>query len=312
MSPLRRWLFATLALLPLAARAGMPPGTQTERNVVYGMVSGAALLLDVYRPQKSNGHGVVFIAGSAFQADPAYGARPIKETQIDLWGPPLIAAGYTVFSVNHRGAPRFHFPAAIDDVTRAIRYVRAHASDYRIDAQKLGGLGGSSGGNLIALAAFRAAPGDSGSADPVERQPATLAAIVLRAAVSDLRTPPSPRNMAFVVSYMETPPGDSPAMKALYDAASPVTQVSTQASPTLLIHGDADDLVPYSQSIALEEALRKAGVPTRLVTVPGGKHAPDFGGQPRTDWPDYFGETVAWFDRHLRGRETAAAARPGR
>src|SRR5688572_7334558 len=64
-----------------------------ERNVVYGMVSGAALLLDVHRPADPNGFGIVFIAGSGWQADPAYGARPIKETQIDLWGPPLTAAG---------------------------------------------------------------------------------------------------------------------------------------------------------------------------------------------------------------------------
>jgi acetyl esterase/lipase len=299
-------------LCALAGTAAAAPPSTVEKNVVYGMVSGAALLLDVHRPAQPNGYGIVFVAGSAFQASPAYDAKPIKETQVDLWGPPLVAAGYTVFAVNHRGAPRFHFPAAIDDVTRAIRYVRAHAAEYRIDAQELGGLGGSSGGNLIALAAFRAAPGDPGSADPVERQPATLAAIVLRAAVSDLRTPHSARNMGFVVSYMETPPGDSPAVKALYDAASPVTQVSARSPPALLIHGDADDLVPHAQSVALENALRKAGAETRLLTVPGGKHAPDFGGQPRADWPDYFGETVAWFDRHLRGRETAAPVGPSR
>jgi acetyl esterase/lipase len=308
--PLICALLFACALFASSALAQTP--RPTERNVIYGMVSGTALLLDVYRPAKPNGFGVVFVAGSAFQASPAYDARPIKETQVDLWGPPLLAAGYTVFAVNHRGAPQFHFPAAIDDVTRAIRYVHAHAGDYGIDAQKLGGLGGSSGGNLIALAGFRAAPGNTGSADAVERQPATLAAIVLRAAVSDLRTPHSPRNMGFVVSYMETPPGDSPAAKALYDAASPVTQVTAQAPPTLLIHGDADDLVPFAQSVALEDALRKAGIATRLVTIPGGQHAPDFGGQPRADWPDYFGETVAWFDRHLRGRETVVPARPGR
>ena len=309
-TPLMRALLVACAFFGSSAFAQEP--APTERNVVYGMVSGTALLLDVYRPAKPNGFGIVFVAGSAFQASPAYDAKPIKETQVGLWGPPLVAAGYTVFAINHRGAPRFHFPAAIDDVTRAIRYIRAHAGDYRIDAQKLGGLGGSSGGNLVALAAFRAAPGDPGSADPVERQPATLAAIVLRAAVSDLRTPDSPRNMSFIVSYMETPPGDSPAVKSLYDAASPVTQVSAQSPPTLLIHGDADDLVPYSLSVALEDALRKSGVATRLVTVPGGKHAPDFGGQPRADWPDFFSETVAWFDRHLRGRETTTSARPSR
>jgi len=295
-----RALLAACAMLPLCALADMPAGTKIERNVVYGMYSGAALLLDAFRPAQPNGFGVVFIAGSGFQAGPEYGARPIKETQIDLWGPPLLAAGYTVFSVNHRGAPRFHFPAAIDDVQRAIRFVRAHAKDYGIDAARLGGLGGSSGGNLIGLAAVRAAPGLPDDADPVNREAATLQAVVLRAAVSDLRNMPTAEGANFVVSYMEMPPGNSAPVKALYDAASPVTQVGPNSPPTLLIHGDADTLVPYAQSVAMEAALRKTGAPARLITVPGGVHGADFGGGTHPDWPNYFGETVAWFDKYLR------------
>jgi acetyl esterase/lipase len=292
-------------LLPLAAAAAdRKAGARVERNVVYGMVSGAALLLDVHRPAKHNGYGVVFIAGSGFQADPRYGARPIKETQIDLWGPPLTAAGYTVFSVNHRGAPQFHYPAAVDDVQRAIRFIRAHAADYAIDASHLGGLGGSSGGNLIALAALRAAPGTPDDADAVNREPATLQAIVLRAAVTDLRAMPTAQGANFVVSYLESPPGDAPAVRALYESASPVTQVNATAPPTLLIHGDADTLVPYAQSTAMEAALRSAGVAVKLVSVPGGEHGADFGasGTPHPEWPDYYLETVRWFDQYLRGR----------
>jgi acetyl esterase/lipase len=299
---LRGVQLAAWTMLPLVALADMPAGTKVERNVVYGMYSGAALLLDAYRPAKPNGFGVVFIAGSGFQAAAEYGARPIKESQIDLWGPPLIAAGYAVFSVNHRGAPRFHYPAAIDDVQRAIRFVRAHAKDYGIDAAHLGGLGGSSGGNLIGLAAMRAAPGAAEDADPVNREPATLQAVVLRAAVSDLRNMPTAEGANFVVSYMEIPPGNSAPVKALYDAASPVAQVRPNSPPTLLIHGDADALVPYGQSVAMEAALRNAGVPVRLITVPGGVHGADFGGGTHPDWPNYYGETVAWFDKHLRGK----------
>jgi len=292
------------ALLPTALFAADKPATPVERNVIYGMQSGAALLLDVYRPARANGFGVVFIAGSGWQASPAYGARPIKETQIDLWGPPLVAAGYTVFAINHRGAPAFHYPAALEDVQRAIRFVRANAGQYGIDPAKLGGLGGSSGGNLIALAALRAAPGIGDDPDAVNREPATLQAIVLRAAVTDLRSLPTPEGAYYVVSYMETPPGDSPLAKALYEAASPVTQVATGAPPMLLIHGDADALIPYQQSVAMEAALRKAGSPAKLVNVPGGVHGADFGagGKARAEWPNYYGETVAWFDQYLRGK----------
>jgi acetyl esterase/lipase len=213
-----------------------------------------------------------------------------------------VAAGYTVFSVNHRGAPRFHYPAAIDDVQRAIRFVRAHAKDYGIDAARLGGLGGSSGGNLIGLAAVRAAPGVTGDADPVNREPATLQAVVLRAAVSDLRSMPTAEGANFVVSYMETPPGNSAPAKALYEAASTVTQVGPDSPPTLLIHGDADGLVPHAQSAAMEAALRQAGVPARLITVPGGVHGADFGGGTHPDWPNYYAETVGWFDKYLRSQ----------
>jgi len=303
---MRPLLVLVLAMLPLGAMAAdRKAEVRIERNVVYGMVSGAALLLDVYRPAKPNGFGVVFIAGSGFQADPGYGARPIKETQIDLWGPPLTTAGYTVFSVNHRGAPQFHYPAAVEDVQRAIRFIRAHAAQYAIDGARLGGLGGSSGGNLIALAALRAAPGSVDDADTVNREPATLQAIVLRAAVTDLRTMPTAAGANFVVSYMESPPGEAPTVKALYESASPVTQVGAGAPPTLLMHGDADSLVPYTQSTAMEAALRAAGVAVKLVTVPGGEHGADFGaaGKPHPEWPDYYRETVGWFDQHLRARQ---------
>lgn len=303
MSARRALLLAALSLLSIDAfTAEMPATAKVERNVVYGMYSGAALLLDVYRAPRPNGLGVVFVAGSGFQADPSYGARPIKETQIDLWGPPLLAAGYTVFSVNHRGAPRFHYPAAIEDVQRAIRFVRAHAADYGIDAAHIGGLGGSSGGNLIGLAALRAAPGLPDDPDVVNRVPATLQAVVLRAAVLDLRNMPTAEGANFVVSYMETPPGNSAAVKALYDAASPLAQAGPNSPPVLLIHGDADALVPYAQSVAMEVALRKAGAATRLVTVPGGVHGADFGGGSHPEWPNYYAETVAWFDKYLRGR----------
>jgi len=299
----RRLLTCLLAFTSLcAAAADKPAAVRVERNVIYGMYSGAALLLDVYQPAKPNGFGVVFIAGSGFQADPSYGARPIKETQIELWGPPLTAAGYTVFSVNHRGAPRFHYPAALEDVQRAIRFVRAHAKAYGIDPARLGGLGGSSGGNLVGLAAMRAAPGRADDTDAVDREPATLQAIVLRAAVSDLRNLPTAEGANFVVSYMESPPGN--AAKALYESASTVTQVGPNSPPTLLIHGDADALVPYAQSVAMETALRAAGVATKLVTVPGGVHGADFGaaGKPHPEWPNYYAETVGWFDKHLRGK----------
>ena len=274
-----------------------------ERNVIYGMYSGFALLMDVHRPMRPNGYGIVFVAGSGWQAPLDYGATPLKDTQIQLWGPALVAAGYTVFAVNHRAAPRFHYPAAVEDVQRAVRFIRYHAKVYAIDPDHIGGLGGSSGGHLIGLVSTLAAPGDPADLDPVNRQPATLQTVVLRAPLVDLpKMVAVPAGLALVVSFLEVPPGDNvPTSKALYAQASPQTHVSATTPPTLLMHGDADDLVPYAQSAGYEAALRAAGVPTRLITVPGGKHGADFGfAKPQPGWLNYYDEAVKWFDRYLK------------
>ena len=85
--------------------------------------------------------------------------------------------------------PRFHYPAAVEDVQRAVRFIRHHAKVYGIDPARLGGLGGSSGGHLIGLAATLGAPGIAADPDPVNREPATLQAIVLRATPTDLSRP---------------------------------------------------------------------------------------------------------------------------
>ena len=86
-----------------------------------------------------------------------------------------------------------------------------------------------------------------------------------------------------------------------YRRASPVANVTPDDAPMLLIHGDADDVVPIEQSVRMEEALRKAGVQSRFITVPGGKHGENFqlaNDDPRL--PDQYGEARRWFDAHLK------------
>jgi len=300
---------ATVTFGAPAAAPAKPAAPRVETNVVYGMYSGLGLLLDVYYPAKPNGFGVVFISGSGWQADQTYGATPLKSQQIPLWGPVLLAAGYTVFAINHRAAPRFHYPAAIDDVQRAIRFVRHNATAYAIDPARLGGVGGSSGGHLLGLAAMLAAPGDASSTDPVERESAALQTVVLRAPLLDLRDVGTVEGNAYITSFMEAPPSNASAAAA-YAAASPITHVDADSPPVLLLHGDADVLVPISQSEAMEQALRTVGVPVRLVRIPGGVHGADFGAaRGRADWPDYYAATVTWLDQYLRGRVTADPAR---
>jgi acetyl esterase/lipase len=294
-----------LALAGSAHAQGTPlaGGARVERNVIYGMYSGLALLLDVHRPAAPNGYGVIFISGSGWQAPLHYGAAPLKENQIPIWGPSLLQAGYTVFALNHRAVPRFHYPGAVEDVQRAVRFVRHHARTYGIDGARLGGMGGSSGGHLIALTAMLAAPGGATDADPVNREPATLQAIVLRAAPTDFIEIAKSNGVSGVVGFLEAPLSDAAYNQRLWKQASPSTHVSASTPPTLLVHGDADDAVPFAQSEALEAKLKAAGVATKLVRVPGGAHGADFGtANRRPDWPDFFGEAVTWYDRHLRAR----------
>ncbi len=281
--------------------------SRVEKNVVYGMYSGLALLMDVHHPEKSNGYGIIFVAGSGWQAPLGYGAPGLKEEQISQWGPSLLRAGYTVFAINHRGAPRFHYPAAVDDVQRAVRFVRHHAQRFGVDPSRLGGVGGSSGGHLISLVAMLAAPGIADDVDGVNREPATLQCVVLRAAPADLRQMIGIAGIgtAAVVSFLERAPATADDQK-VYRAASPVAHVSPSSPPVLLLHGDSDHTVPYEQSVALEASLRRVNVPVKLVRVAGGEHGSDFGsaGKPHQQFPSILTETVSWLDRHLRTAST--------
>jgi dipeptidyl aminopeptidase/acylaminoacyl peptidase len=118
--------------------------------------------------------------------------------------------------------------------------------------------------------------------------------------VLDLRNVDTVEGMAYVVSFMEAPPSQD-STRAAYEAGSPITHVKPGSPPVMLVHGDADKIVPYAQSMAMKAALEKANVPVELITIPGGEHGADFGSaQPRADWPNYFGAMISWLDRHLK------------
>ena len=304
-----RWVALTIAIiLFVVGTENASAQTPTEKNVVYGMYSGLALLMDVYRPEQPNGHGVIFVAGSGWQAPLEYNAVGLKDgtAQTAAWLPPLLRAGYTVFAINHRATPRFHYPAPLEDVQRAIRFVRHHAEQYRIQPMSLGALAGSSGAHLIGLAAMLASPGIKDDPDPINRQPAMLQCIALRAAPTDFVNRMG-TGAGGAISLLMQMPTASPATMKAYAAASPITHVSRSAPPTLLLHGDADETVPYQQSVAMEAALRAVQVPVKLVTAPGGAHGPTFAvkGKSHPDLSAFTGEVVRWFDQHLKPHATS-------
>src|SRR5215831_11920486 len=158
-----------------------------ERNVVYGMYSGLALLMDVFHPEKTNGHGIVYINGSGWHSPMAYGAAPLKDLPLGIpYAEALQHAGYTVFAINHRQAPRFRYPAAIEDAQRAVRFVRHNSKRFDISPARIGAAGGSSGGHLVSLLGTLTGEGDPDDQDPVNRESARVQCVVARAAPVDL------------------------------------------------------------------------------------------------------------------------------
>lgn len=270
-----------------------------ETNVVYGMYSGLALLLDVHHPDQPNGYGIVHISGSGWGAPLGLDARPLKESaHVEIEGRPLVEAGYTLFTINHRATPRFHYPAPVEDAQRAVRYVRYHAQEYGINAGRIGAIGGSSGGHLVSMLGVLDGSGDPDDESPINRLSAKVQCVVARAApaslVMDRHGGDAPAMLLRARVNPDANPGSVEYRRAL--EASPISYVTPDDPPFFLIHGDADDTVPITQSEAMAEALRKAGVPVKHRRVPGKGHGPGLVAD-----PEIAAEIVAWFDEHLRG-----------
>ena len=137
----RHYCVVLLTLGFLYATGDANAQAKVERNVVYGMYSGLALLMDVYYPENPNGYGIVFVSGSGWTRELSLDAAPITQTgQEDVYAVPLAEAGYTVFNINHRAAPRFRHPAHLEDAQRAIRFIRHHADEFGIDAERIGAM----------------------------------------------------------------------------------------------------------------------------------------------------------------------------
>jgi acetyl esterase/lipase len=277
-------LFTVLGVTasPLTAQDDRAP---IERNVVYGMVSGAALLMDVYHPPEPNGVGIVWINGSGFGAP-----RPYEMWQLKRRAPQqyVLDAGYTVFVINHRGAPMFRYPAGVKDAQRAVRFVRYNAERWGIDPDRIGGMGHSSGANLVVMLATMDGEGRHENPDPVERESSRIQAAVSSAGPMDFTIVDPEKShsaMAMRVSYIGSP---ARLDEAAYRDASPVTYVTPDDAPILLIHGQNDRTVRPIQSDKMYEILQEQGVESLLVRVPGAGHG--------ANDPS---ESARWLNRHL-------------
>ena len=275
---------------------------KVDQNVVYGTYSGLALLMDVHFPDQPNGYGIIHVSGSAWTKPLAYsGVLLTKQPHVAAEAGPLIEAGYTVFTVTHRATPRFQYPAPIEDVQRAARFIRYHAADYGIDPDRIGAMGGSSGGHLVSLLGVLDGLGDPHDPDPVNRVSSKVQAVVGRAVPADLAkiaTMSARPAVALLIGASISARNPGIEEMRLYQNASPITYVSSDDPSFLFIHGDADKTIPYSQAGLFAAKLKEVGVEANVLTVPGGDHGFDFPGA--TAMPDWQGAMIDWFDEHLK------------
>ncbi len=265
--------------------------TSITEDVIYGHKDGMALTYDVFTPDTPNGAGILYmVSGGWFSR-----WRPPEE-RMDAFEP-LLDAGFSVFAIHHGSAPRYKVPDAVSDVRAAVRHVKSNAREYGIDTGRLGVWGGSAGGHLSLVLGLAAeaepvvASGDTGQRllAPVyhaERTAnASVAAIVAYFPPVDLRPLAGPSDRFPSLNF-------SPDEAA---AVSPILHVTEDDPPTLLIHGDADDLVPLSASASMQVALDEAGVTNELIVIEGGDHGfRNPGHRSRATQA-----MVSWFTTHL-------------
>lgn len=269
-----------------------------DENVVIGMVSGLALVMDVHHPEDSNGIAIVHISGSGFGRPLDYSAAQLSKRQVDVWGKPLVDAGYTVFSLNHRAIPRFKWPDPLDDAQRAVRFIRTHAEDYGIDPDRIGAVGGSSGGTLATALGVFDGEGFPDHSDPVNRASAKVQAVVARAPLLDMNRSKVESVALLMGSWSETDI-KSKEYRKRFDA-SPINFVSSDDAPILLISGNKDTVVDINHSEVMRDKLKDVGVESKLLVIPEGGHGPEFPGA--VNPPDYIAELIRWFDEQLRNQ----------
>jgi acetyl esterase/lipase len=282
------------------AQSSEPPQAshRIEQNLVYGMYSGLALLMDVHHPDEPNGYGVIHIAGSGYTAPLSVDAGQLKHQpghlRHEAW--PMIGAGYTVFAINHRSAPRFRYPTQDEDARRAVRFIRSKADLFGIDPDRIGAIGGSSGGHLVSMLALQDGTGDPEDPSPINRLSAKVQCVVARA----VRAKRSGNDSQLLLGYRIMPRlGEESEEHRTAREASPYTHVTADDPPMLLLHGDVDPIIPIQGARDLKEALEKVGVPVELIEVKGGGHGAGFRGTDQ-DVKEIYTRAVHWMDKYLK------------
>jgi len=189
---------------------------------------------------------------------------------------PWMEMGWNVVNVEYRMARVSLAPAAVEDCLCALRWVGAHAKDFNFDLSHLVVTGESAGGHLALTTGMiptsagldRQCPGGGFTSNTIAELP-KVAAIISWYGITDLNDMLAGPNLrTYAVEWF----GSIPDQAVIAKRVSPLTYVRAGLPPVLMIHGDSDPIVPYTQATRLRDALTSAGVPNQLLTIPGGKH----------------------------------------
>jgi acetyl esterase/lipase len=254
-------------------------GVRRYVGLTYAATAGyRPLQLDLWVPDAAEPPPlIVWIHGGGWMiGDRRYLPETLRPDQLfDA----LVAAGLAVATIDYRLALEAPFPAQLHDAKAAIRYLRAHADELGVSTERIGVWGESAGGHLAALVGLTGSRSELEGGIGLVGPSSAVDVVVDWYGPADFTTmprmTPPPHIAAKLEPAMHTPPEDT-LVAGLDDAgraaASPITHVSADAPPFLLVHGTADWLVPYAQSEQLHAALSSAGVDCRLVPVEGAQH----------------------------------------
>ena len=251
--------------------------------------------LDLFLPKddgKKLRPAVVVIHGGAWRSGDKGQLRMLAEL--------FARRGYVAAAINYRLAPKYSYPAQLDDCQRAVRWLRKNAKEYRVDPKRFGAAGASAGGHLALLLATRETRDDS---DPELKGISSKVQCVLSifgpTDFTDERYVQASKNPIAgraLIDFLGKPYDEAPN---LWKEASPLHHVSPDDAPTFIIHGDRDPLVPLEQSERFAEALKKVKVEVQLVVIKGMGHGPTTPEQ-REEFMKAIEQAAEFFDKHLK------------
>jgi acetyl esterase/lipase len=269
-----------------------------EHDVIYtGPGGDTNLTMDIYFPSITNSPPrpvVMYVHGGGWRMGD-------KDMLAIMAGPAeLLRRGYVVVSINYRLAPAFKFPAMLEDAKCAVRYLRAHAQGYGLDAAHIGVMGDSAGGHLVSLLGLTdARAGFEGKGWTNESS--RVQAVVDLYGPSDFTLGPTNLN-TMAGRLFKDAFGPTNATDNVIQRASPVTYISSNAPPFLIFHGNKDGLVNIEQSRLLFERLRAAGDDAQFVVITNYSHGrAAFGfGLVHPDDKERAKLIADFYDRHLK------------